>query len=266
MNLETRLGRRLTLVRLCTIRALQDPLPKVVLRDSKNGLKRNGSYSGNSVKFGDVLALASDQKATAFWLGLGFGRPVTDLALAWPGIFPGQSQKLPSNPAKSHGFLAFRPKPAKAKPKPCGLASDFGKPKPWLSGQAKARTSLVKLPLKFWGNTKEGFREVFVLIIQYHGQYLQLLRCIDPGLFLASQTDNPRHASDKITYLTAQLLSTVQRLSAHSPHEETVRRNLSGSPPAAPSWPTASPGKQRHKSSWLGFREGNNCLKVQPIV
>ncbi|KAJ7482643.1 hypothetical protein FB451DRAFT_121176 [Mycena latifolia] len=76
-------------------------------RAGRSGVPRNVSAS-------DVLALASGQKAMAFWLGLGFGRPVTTLASAWPRILPGQSQKLPSNPAKSHGFLAFRSKPAKA--------------------------------------------------------------------------------------------------------------------------------------------------------
>jgi len=37
----------------------------------------------------DVLALASGQKAMAFWLGFGFLWFWLELALAWPGIHQG---------------------------------------------------------------------------------------------------------------------------------------------------------------------------------
>ncbi|KAJ7737722.1 hypothetical protein B0H16DRAFT_1695011 [Mycena metata] len=76
------------------------------------------------VGYSDGLALARSQKAMAFWRGLGFGRPRLGLVLAWL-----QSQ--------SHDFCLAWPWPGpgifKAKPGP----------KPWLSGQTKARTSLV---------------------------------------------------------------------------------------------------------------------------
>ncbi|KAJ7502151.1 hypothetical protein B0H11DRAFT_1989757, partial [Mycena galericulata] len=80
----------------------------------------------------DVLALASGQKAMAFWLGFDLFWPWLELALAWPGIHSGRSQNQADFPAKSHGLSQAKPKP--------GQSQKFGPG--WLEifrGQAKAK-------------------------------------------------------------------------------------------------------------------------------
>ncbi|KAJ7502184.1 hypothetical protein B0H11DRAFT_1989848, partial [Mycena galericulata] len=70
----------------------------------------------------DVLALASGQKAMAFWLGFGLFWLWLGLALAWPGIYPGQSQIQADFPAKSHGSGQAKPKPGQSQRFGPGLA------------------------------------------------------------------------------------------------------------------------------------------------
>ncbi|KAJ7104683.1 hypothetical protein C8R44DRAFT_943746 [Mycena epipterygia] len=82
------------------------------------------------------------QKAMAFWL--------------W---YLGQSQILSQFPAKSHGSGQSQAKASQSHGFGFGLASDFRKPKPLLSGQAKARTSLaVRRVSKPFTEKEEGER------------------------------------------------------------------------------------------------------------
>ncbi|KAJ7124270.1 hypothetical protein C8R44DRAFT_734778 [Mycena epipterygia] len=104
-------------------------------------------------------AARSSKELVMFWLwpqakkpwlfGFGTQAKAKPTIGRWPGLRFSQAKAkyCPNSPPEAMAQAKARPKPVKTSQSHgfgFGLASDFRKPKPWLSGQAKARISLVK--------------------------------------------------------------------------------------------------------------------------